>query len=747
MVWWLGVFVVVQQAARMYLIREAWSRDPPDAALLIRTIWVGLRADLIMAAAGLLIAVLAAGLAWSVSTIVFRGEQHSVKAKEYSTRSFLSVCWSLMVFLILCLTVDMGYYHYNTQHLDFVFFEYLDDLWAQEEVKDQQGVQATRQTYAEMGEGAKWGPRLFLFFSFLGGAVLLWRTFYARIVSPFMDSMAGIPAIVGNLVILIGLSLALLGFHPKGPTAIRTAAISNGTYYTLAQNPILYAGEALRAMLDSRLQERSRARMGTGLDGDWVELPSLQGDRAVHGSDSVTVSKEEAVRVAQDLLARGGTFPLPDYPFVRRAVPKTSASLQRPPNVLLLFVEALDRRYVGGTVPVPRVGTLVNSPAAPHGPADLQTVALTPFLDQLKGDSLYFENFFSNGAQTARGLFASLCSYFPRRGMSVMKTRYAQDFLCLPSVLAREGYATEMVISAHRDVDRLHLFMSRNGMQRVFDETDFPSSIERMGAGSSLGIPDGPLLDFVRERLLVLKTGNRPFFLTVKTLTTHHPFSVPQGDDLIEALRRDPDGYPAALRYFDQEFGRFFSRATAEGLLENTLVFILGDHGRHEHVGEGALEKQMGHFLTPLYVWVAPSLRGQVPIRPRTVPTVASQVDLPPTILSMTGLLPMETPFLGQDLSCLLMEDCLRDNFAFLISPYGDEVIGLADRNGILLYGLRTEAFTWTDLALARVQASGLLGDRRMADRSRHLLSLYYSANAVLDRNRVWPMQEMRARL
>jgi hypothetical protein len=112
----------------------------------------------------------------------------------------------------------------------------------------------------------------------------------------------------------------------------------------------------------------------------------------------------------------------------------------------------------------------------------------------------------------------------------------------------------------------------------------------------------------------------------------------------------------------------------------------------------------------------------------------------------MTGLLPVETPFLGQDLSCLLVEDCLQDNFAFLISPYGDELIGLADRGGILLYGLRTEAFTWADLTLANVQSSGLLSDQRMRERARHLLSLYHSTNAVLDRKRVWPVQEARAR-
>ena len=746
-IWWLGVFLGLQQAARLYLIQEVWTREPPEPAILLKTLWVGLRADLIMTATGLVAALLVAGLIGGLTWLLVGGDRGAALAGRRASQWFLAICWGLALFLVLCLTLDMGYYHYNGQHLDFVFFEYLEDLWASHPSGEQQGALAMRQTSVEMGETAKWVPRLALFFGFLSGALLGWRVLYSRLALPLFECCSRIPALVVNGLMLAGLSLSLLGFHPKGPTAIRTAGISSGTYYTLAQNPILYAGEAFRAAIDSKLKEQARSERGAGLDGDWIALPSLQGDRVALNSNADRASRGEALRLAQNVIARGGTFPLPDYPFVRSLSPPPARTFERPPNVLLLFVEALDRRYTGAQVPLPPGLERKYAGVDVRGEAVSRTVALTPFLDRLKGESLYFENFFSNGAQTARGLFASLCSYYPRRGMSVMKTRYAQEFLCLPKVLSGHGYTTEMVISAHRDVDRLHLFMARNGMQRVFDETDFPTTVARLGSGSSQGVPDGPLFDFVQERLRLLTKGTAPFLLTVKTLTTHHPFAVPAGDPLIDALRQEPDGYPAALRYFDQEFERFFTTAQQEGLLDHTLVLILGDHGRHEHVGASALEQQVGHFLTPLYLWVSPSLRGQVPVRPRTVSTVASQVDLTPTILSLAGLLPTETPFLGQDLGCLLVADCLQDNFAFVISPYGDELIGLADREGLLLYGLRTESFTWTDLALSRMQAEAVLDAPGMAERARVLLSLHHSTHAVLDDNRVWPVREVRARL
>lgn len=55
-----------------------------------------------------------------------------------------------------------------------------------------------------------------------------------------------------------------------------------------------------------------------------------------------------------------------------------------------------------------------------------------------------------------------------------MKTRYAHDYLCLPSLLQRQGYSTEMVIGQHRDLNRLQTFAARNGLQQLRDEGDFP---------------------------------------------------------------------------------------------------------------------------------------------------------------------------------------------------------------------------------------------------------------------------------
>jgi hypothetical protein len=105
--------------------------------------------------------------------------------------------------------------------------------------------------------------------------------------------------------------------------------------------------------------------------------------------------------------------------------------------------------------------------------------------------------------------------------------------------------------------------------------------------------------------------------------------------------------------------------------------------------------------------------------------------------------MPQVTAFLGQDVSCLLVRDCLQDNFAYLISPYGDEVVGLADREGILLYGLRTKTLTHVDLQLETTDLTSLQTRPRIEERYRQLQSLYVSSNALLDRNQIWSWKEL----
>ena len=385
-------------------------------------------------------------------------------------------------------------------------------------------------------------------------AIWGWSLVFSKGVVPVLARWTRASQLQANALLGLCLLAGAMGFHHQGPYAIRIAAIGSTVYYTLAQNPILFASEALRI---SMVSERDNPM-----------------------SDAHIIPLDEALSTTRTLVGRDAIYPDNRYPLVRRwPTSLNTVHFEKPANVIVMFVEGLDRRFLGQ-----RYGD----------------IAGTPFLDRLKNDSVYFENFFANGVQTSRGLFSTLCSYYPRHGAAAMKTRYAHDYLCLPSVLQRQGYKTEMVIGQHRDLNRLQMFMARNGLQELFSESEFPPDAERIG----LGMSDGALFELVGERVGILQAAERPFFLATLTLATHHPFAAPSDHPDVRALQELSDKYIGALRYTDLQLEHFFTSLQQRGLLRNTVVFVLGDHGRHEAVGSTEFEKKAGHFASPLLIWM-----------------------------------------------------------------------------------------------------------------------------------------------
>lgn len=714
MFWWV-LFLVIQQGERLFLLPETAARETPAAGLLLKTLATGLLEDLVVATG----AITAAAVLALVCCLPFslRGSSGSNSGRAGIYRRGLVVSSALIAgLLMMALTIDMGYYGYGGQHLNFVFFEYVVDLVESTEAGGEIVPQAAQQTSAELEDGGKWGPRLSGFLLVEGLAILAWVLAFRRGIGPALLRWELQRPLAANVLLAAALAGGVVGLSPIGLPAGSVPEIGSEAYAMLAQNPILFAAEPLRAALLSQ----------------WHWVPS-RGHQAM--------SLEEALRLTRETLGRGAAFPYPQYPLVRESGAHEGARFDRPANVLLVFVEGLDRRYLGRTIVSDARAQEARGGDRSAAPAG-RSIRLTPFLDAFKGESLYVESFFANGVQTSRGLFATLCAYYPRQGTAVIKTRSAQDYLCLPSLLHKAGYRSEMVLSEASDLRGLRPFMSRNGLDRLYTEADFPAGAERLGARAT----DAALFEFLRARIEALQAGAQPFFVTTLTSGTHHPFTVPHRHPDVRALQREPDPYVAALRYFDLEFERFFTELRRDGLLANTIVLVLGDHGRHEPVGETSLEQEVGHFMAPLFIWLDESLRSPRTFRPRTVGGVASQVDLAPTLLALNGLTPRVSPFLGRDISCILVADCLRGNLAFLSSVY-DDLIGLVDQDGLWLYSFRRGSFFRVDPTLRDRTQPLAIRNPETVPQYRRLQALYLATNALLEQNAVWSWSELGGRL
>jgi phosphoglycerol transferase MdoB-like AlkP superfamily enzyme len=285
--------------------------------------------------------------------------------------------------------------------------------------------------------------------------------------------------------------------------------------------------------------------------------------------------------------------------------------------------------------------------------------------------------------------------------------------------------------------------MARNGLDELIDETAFAADAPRMG----LGLTDGALFERLAAQVRGLRASGEPWLLTTLTTGTHHPFAVPDAHPDVTALRAQPDRYLPALRYADFELERFFTTLKREGLLQDTVVLVLGDHGRHETIDAGEVAQHAaGHFMSPLAVWIDPSLHPGTAYRPRVVPGLVSQLDIAPTILGLAGLSPRVSSFAGRDLSCALAADCVPERTIYISDVY-DNYVGVVDREGFWFYSLNYPGIEHTDLGLKRAAKRRAPTDPTVAERVDRILAAYVTSNLLIESNRLWSWKEFGGRL
>ena len=322
------------------------------------------------------------------------------------------------------------------------------------------------------------------------------------------------------------------------------------------------------------------------------------------------------------------------------------------------------------------------------------------------------------------------------------------EFLCFPEILRKAGYWTEMIAGQNRDrnYDHIALFLARNGIHQFLDENSFPPDAQKLG----LGVTDESLFDFIYERVKSLRTEARPYFVSTLTVGTHHPYRYPVTHPDLEALQKHPDQYVPALRYLDLALEKFFEKMQKENLFKDTIVLVLGDHGRHEGIGGSDAAARGSHFLVPFYIWIDPSLESEVPTRSKVISNITSQVDIGPTILAMNNLTPTIAPFLGRDLSCALHTDCLADNVAYLSGAH-DDSIGLVNQDFMWLYRFKVKTFFRTRLDGQYPEKDQTFSESApdftdvnspLYQIRKHMFGLYVSSNVLLEEGRIWSKAE-----
>lgn len=247
---------------------------------------------------------------------------------------------------------------------------------------------------------------------------------------------------------------------------------------------------------------------------------------------------------------------------------------------------------------------------------------LTPVLDSLCDQSLFFKHFFTQNTRTCYGIYSTLMSYpsmFPGNPMYSVPLRKYES---MPSVLKQNGYSTAAIIPHDKQFDNIYGFYLANDFETVLSEEDYPKT----EIVNSWGIPDHVLFDHSLELMDNLYSNGKPFFINILTVSNHAPFIIPE---IFTPRNPSNDNETKEIEYADFSIGYFLEKASTKPWFDNTLFVFLGDHGKNCGTNYPI---SLDFLHVPLIIY-SPSM-----IKPEVNTQIASQIDVFPTVMGLLGI-------------------------------------------------------------------------------------------------------------
>jgi len=202
---------------------------------------------------------------------------------------------------------------------------------------------------------------------------------------------------------------------------------------------------------------------------------------------------------------------------------------------------------------------------------------ITPNLNRFIKKSYYFDHIYNQTAagNSADAEFLANAGFYPAQS-GVAYIRFAnKHFEAMPKMLAQAGYET---LALHGDRPG---FWNR---QAIYPKLGFNKFVSKNELDASniigLGISDE---SFFKQSSAILKETKQPFYAFLITLTSHYPYD---WQEMLSATKLNTGQYKdtllgnylVSMKYFDTQFGKFIKTLERDGLLENSVVVVYGDH-------------------------------------------------------------------------------------------------------------------------------------------------------------------------
>lgn len=320
-----------------------------------------------------------------------------------------------------------------------------------------------------------------------------------------------------------------------------------------------------------------------------------------------------------------------------RKIGRDTTQFSSKPNIVLIFMESMSAELMSR-----------------HG----NSMGITPFLDSLANESLYFDRFYSAGNHTNQGVYSTLYAHPSILKRNMMKNSVIPHYYGLPSILREKGYHTLFFMPHEAQYDNMNGFLLANGFETLYSQEDYPWG----SAVNCWGVSDEFLLDFSIPVLTECSKENRPFFGVLLTVSNHPPYVIPEN---FHPKTDKPE--TQIVEFADYSIRKFFQQAEKEPWFNNTIFILLADHGKIWNTPKYAIPTSYNHI--PLIIY-------SQHLKPQICSQLGGQIDLGPTLLGMLGEDYLNTGF-GVNL-LKVQRPCM-----FFTS---DDAIGCVDGNYFYIY-------------------------------------------------------------
>lgn len=245
----------------------------------------------------------------------------------------------------------------------------------------------------------------------------------------------------------------------------------------------------------------------------------------------------------------------------------------------------------------------------------------TPFLDSLCSKSSVFRCF-SNSKHSIEGIPAVIASIPPFMNCPFVYSPYFRDTInALPSLLKSMGYYSAFFHGGNNGTMMLDDFAKAAGFNMYYGRKEYNNEKDFDGVW---GIHDEPFLQYVAK---TLKKFQQPFFASVFTVSSHHPYNIPK--EYKNRFKGGPLPIHETIEYADYSIGRFFQTIRKEKWFGNSVFLIISDHS--SETMSAYYKSRTGNYEIPLLIYEPGSNKqGASNI-------IAQQTDVLPTILNLVG--------------------------------------------------------------------------------------------------------------